>query len=127
MRRISMAWTSGAFENRTKSVTRRKWCDKYAESWQVGEVFRAVDKLRNSNAKILGYGKITRKPYREALRNMPDDHFEREGGTQYWASKEAFIEAMGGPDAVYWVIEFEKIEDATQILMFERKESDGKT
>ena len=46
---------------------------------------------------------------KERLGNMSEDSFLREGGTRYWPTREAYIEAMGGPDLVLWVIRFEHL------------------
>ena len=40
---------------------------------------------------------------------MPDDHFEREGGTFYWNNKADYIAFMGGEDKEPYVIEFKRI------------------
>ena len=109
MKRISFAWTSEAFEDGTKTVTRRDWKESYARWFHAGDEFLAVDKLRSKNARVLGIGRITRDPYLQQLNFMSDDHFEREGGTRYWVSKDAFIKAMGGRWEFRWVVEFERV------------------
>jgi len=103
---ISMAWTTEAFLWDKKTVTRRFWSDKYAQRFHEGDIVDVYNKsLRNGGRKI-GEMRITAKLYKQRLGDMPDEHFEREGGTMYWANKEEFVEVMGGKDAVPWVIEF---------------------
>ncbi len=47
----------------------------------------------------------------ERLGDMSEESFQREGGTRYWASREEYIAAMGGPDRVPYVLRFEHLED----------------
>jgi hypothetical protein len=53
---------------------------------------------------------IVRDPYKEPLNLMTEEHFQREGGTRFWKDRDEFIQCMGGPEAVPWVIEFKVIE-----------------
>lgn len=111
MRLISFSMTEDAYRDGSKTVTRRAWKPNYAAQWKKGDLFMGVEKLRVKNPNRLGVGRLTCDPYLEALRDMPDDHFEREGGTQYWNDRDDFIEIMGGPDKELWVIEFERVGD----------------
>ena len=43
----------------------------------------------------------------ERLGDMTQDSFTREGGTRYWRDREDYIECMGGPDLVPYVVRFE--------------------
>ena len=106
---ISFAWTTGAFLSGTKTVTRRSWNVKYAEKFHAGDIVDAYDKSPRSGGKKIGWIRLTKTPYRQRLSDMPDDHFEREGGTMYWKNKQEFIEMMGGETKELWVVEFEKI------------------
>jgi hypothetical protein len=72
----------------------------------------------------------------ERLGDMTEDSFIREGGTRYWANREAYIDVMGGPDLIPWVLRFEhlfegyesaceycpKCEDAKLVAWCERGE-----
>lgn len=110
---VSFAWTSEAFIDGSKTVTRRKWHPNHARKFKKGAIIHGYDKVPFAGGKPIGMAVVTRDAYEEPLREMPDDHFPREGGTRYWADKQAFIEAMGGPDEVYTVIEFKRTEDIT--------------
>ena len=108
---ISMAWTSKAFLLGRKTVTRRFWSDDYAKRFHKGDIVDVYNKSPRNGGKKIGQLRITVKPYKEMLRDMPDEHFEREGGTMYWPNKYIFIEAMGVDFEVPWVIEFERKQD----------------
>jgi hypothetical protein len=47
--------------------------------------------------------------YRQRLGDMSGYSFAAEGGTRYWPNRAAYIEAMGGPDNVQWVLRFEHL------------------
>lgn len=108
---ISMAWTSKAFVLNQKTVTRRFWDDKYAGRFHKSDIVDVYNKSPRNGGEKIGQLRITVKPYKQKLIDMPDEHFEREGGEMYWPNKKTFIEAMGGESAEPWVIEFEKIKD----------------
>lgn len=107
---ISFAWTIDALVRGEKTVTRRIWKDEYASRFHLGMLIDAYDKLPHAGGKKIGTIRITREPYKQFLRDMPDEHFDREGIKTRWANKSEFIYGMGGPDAEFWVIEFELIE-----------------
>lgn len=107
---ISMAWTTDAYLDGSKTVTRRNWSHKYAAMFKVGSVHKVYNKSPRCKGKHIGWLRITHTLRYEPLRKMPDSDFEAEGGTRYWKNKEDFIEAMGGPDAEYWVVRFEKVK-----------------
>jgi len=92
---VSFAWTTEAFLDGTKTVTRRFWDANYARRFKLGMAVDAYDRSPRAHGKKVGQLVITRAPYLQELRDMPDDHFEREGGTRYWRNKAEFIEAMG--------------------------------
>jgi len=47
---------------------------------------------------------------KERLGDMSEESFEREGGTRYWKNRGAYIEEMGGPDRVPYVLRFEHLK-----------------
>ncbi len=93
-----------------KTVTRRDWKDKYAAQWKKGDVFAGVSKLRSKDAQLLGFATIAEDLYKQPLRDMPDDHFYREGGNEYWSDLDEFVRIMGGYDKEFWVIEFARCD-----------------
>jgi uncharacterized protein YqfB (UPF0267 family) len=103
---ISFAWTTDALLQGKKTVTRRDWNDEYALRFCKGMMVDAYDKSPRIGGRKIATIKLTKEPYKQKLADMPDDHFQREGGKLYWNDKEDFIEAMGGEDKEYWVIEF---------------------
>lgn len=112
MRRISFAMTWEAIKDGSKTMTRRKWKASYARRWKKGDVFLPISKARTHEYETDAPRVLTTDPYQQQLRDMPDRDFEREGGRLYWPDKAAFIQAMGGPEEYYWVIEFELVKEA---------------
>jgi len=104
---ISFAWTVPSILDHSKTVTRRFWNDDYARKFHAGDIVDAYDQCTRAGGKKIDTIRLTSDPYKQRLSDMPDPHFEREGGTRYWRDKAEFIEVMGGPDAVPWVIEFD--------------------
>jgi len=52
---------------------------------------------------------LTCRPYREALKDMPVEDLEAEGG--YWESLEEFVDLQGGdPEAIMTVVRFELVK-----------------
>ena len=78
-----------------------------------GQLVDAYDKSPRFKGKKIATIRLTKAPYKQALKDMPEDHFEREGGLMLWPRGLVEFQAMMGPmDKVYWVVEFE-IEEAT--------------
>ena len=104
---ISFAQTSPAVLDGSKTVTRRFWNDPYARRFKAGSVHQAWDRSpRTGKGRRIGEILITRTPYKELLGLMTEEHFQREGGTRFWKDREEFIEYMGGPARIAWVVEF---------------------
>lgn len=101
---ISFAWTSKAFLEGTKTMTRRKWRDDYAQRFKLDTVHKAYDKDPRWGGKCIGHILITGL-YKQWLHDMPEADLAREGGL--WKSKDEFIKLFGG-DQLVWVIEFKK-------------------
>ncbi len=116
---ISFAWTTDAVTAGIKTVTRRDWQDKTAAKFKAGDIADAYNKLPRAGGRLIGKIRITRDPYKQKLKDMPMDHFWREGGYLYWKSIDEFLKMMGGDgrclrerlDREYWVIEFELVEE----------------
>lgn len=110
---ISFAWTTDALLAGHKHCTRRMWDEKYLAQWQRafdrGHVIHdAYDRSPRIGGHKVGQIKLTCRPYRERLADMPDQDLIEEGGL--WSSKSEFIELFGGPDLTPVVIRFELIK-----------------
>ena len=108
MLHISFAMTTEAFDDRTKTETRRFWKPSHAAKFRPGTVFMGITKDFRAGGERIHTATVVfcRK---EQLSDMSGDSFLREGGTRYWPSKTAYIDAMGGPDRVPYVIRFEHL------------------
>lgn len=103
---VSFAWTTEAFLNGTKRETRRFWKDHYAVRFKAGQVHTAIDKDFRAGGKKVGKFIVTADPFKQPLSEMSEESFWLEGGRQYWDTREDYINAMGGPDKVPWVLQF---------------------
>lgn len=132
MRNISFAWTTAALNARRKTVTRREWDDRYAQSFREGELLAAYDRQPRFGGKQIGVIRLTRKPYRESEAVMPDSDYEAEGFAyldehpyhkpKQWREvnlKEKF-ERDRKIGAVCWVVRFEIVS-----LVCEQGVTDG--
>ena len=106
---ISFAWTTEALLSGMKTVTRRDWTDDYAKRFAAGMLVDAYNKLPRAGGRKVATIRITKDPYKQLLSDMPDAHFEREGGTLHWTNKSDYLRCMG-QDREVWVIEFELLE-----------------
>ena len=83
---ISFSKTIEPYRRRIKTVTRRDWKDSYLERWQrwfdEGRVMHdAWTQLpRVAGARKMGNLRLTERPYRERLADMPEEELEAEGG-----------------------------------------------
>lgn len=109
MLHVSFGWTSEAYADRSKTETRRFWKPRHAEKFKPGREFMGLNKDFRAGGERLHASRVVfcRK---ERLGDMSEDSFIREGGTRYWPDREAYIEAMGGPDRVPYVLRFEHME-----------------
>lgn len=111
---LSFAWTTDALLAGRKTCTRRVWKDVHFQRWvnayRKGNLIHdAVDKVLFAGGKRIAKIRLTREPYRETLRDMPESDIEAEGGL--WANKQEFISLFGGdPDKVVAVVRFELVE-----------------
>ena len=105
---ISFAMTPGAFADRTKTETRRFWKERHAVKFFPGRLFMGITKDFRAGGQRIHVAKVVfcRK---ERLGDMTEDSFQREGGARYWKNREEYIEVMGGPDLVPWVLRFEHV------------------
>jgi len=107
---ISFAWTVDALLAGRKTCTRRQWGDRYfgqwVRAWREGRLIHdAWDKLPRAGGRKIARMELTCEPYRQALRDMPVEDLEAEGG--YWDTVEEFAELFGGDlDRVVTVVRF---------------------
>lgn len=83
MRMISFSWTSAALLAGRKTVTRREWSERYAESFYVGEKIAAYDRQPRYRGKQIAVIALVQRPYRQDLAGMPDYDYEAEGWAFY--------------------------------------------
>jgi hypothetical protein len=105
---VSFAMTSDAFEDCTKTETRRFWKPAHAAKFKPGVVFMGITKDFRAGGVRMHPARVI-ECYRERLGDMSGYSFSAEGGTRYWPNRDAYIEAMGGPDNVPCVLRFEHI------------------
>ena len=109
MLHVSFAMTTEAYRDRSKTETRRFWKASHAKKFYPGRIFMGTTKDFRAGGKRMHPARVVFcRP--ERLGDMSQDSFIREGGTRYWADREAYIEAMGGPDLVPWVLRFEHMD-----------------
>lgn len=108
MLHVSFAMTSEAYADRTKTETRRFWKSRHAAKFKPGVEFMGITKdFRAGGERMHPSRVVFCKP--ERLGDMSQDSFEREGGTRYWRDREDYIDCMGGPDLVPYVLRFEHL------------------
>jgi hypothetical protein len=109
MLNVSFAMTSGAYADRSKDETRRFWKPRHAAKFKPGVVFMGITKdFRAGGERMHASRVVFCRP--ERLGDMTEDSFIREGGTRYWPNREAYIDVMGGPDLVPYVLRFEHLD-----------------
>jgi len=106
MLNVSFAFTADAFADKTKTETRRFWKRLHAVKFQPGVVFMGITKDFRVGGKRIHEARVI-FCRQERLGNMSEESFIREGGTRYWPDRLTYIEAMGGPDCVPYVLRFE--------------------
>jgi hypothetical protein len=105
---VSFAMTSDAFDDGSKTETRRFWKPAHAAKFTAGREFMGWAKdPRAGGVRLHPARVVCCRP--ERLGDMTEDSFVREGGTRYWPDLAAYIAAMGGPDMVPYVLRFEHL------------------
>ena len=115
MKIISFSWTTPALLALQKTVTRRKWDDKYAKTFRRGDYVQAYDKSPRFGGKKIATIQLTSDPYKEWSNLCSDWHAEGfEYLTQIGAKlngktpKEFFNDWKQHP-RMLWVIRFEVV------------------
>ena len=88
MKIISFAWTIPAVLDGRKTVTRRKWTDKYARQFRVGHLVQAWDKSPRCGGKKIAIIQIM-DIRQEKLIDITDEEEKKEGGL--WGNAGEFI------------------------------------
>jgi hypothetical protein len=107
---ISFSFTTEAFLQGTKTVTRRKWTDRYfaqwLRAWGQGQLTHdAYDKSPRVGGRKVGKLILTHQPKKEMLSDFPAEDLLAEGG--YWQTVDDYIAYQGGdPLAEVAVIRF---------------------
>jgi len=110
MLHVSFAMTSEAYADGTKTETRRFWKPRHADKFKPGTVFMGITKdFRAGGERMHPARVVFCRP--ERLGDMTEDSFQREGGVRYWIDRENYIQTMGGPERVPYVLRFEHVKD----------------
>lgn len=96
---ISFSFTTEAFLNGSKTVTRRKWADRYFDQWvrawgSGALTHDAYDKSPRAGGRKVGELVLTEPPIRERLIKFPPEDLAAEGG--YWRTIDDYIAYQGG-------------------------------
>ncbi|KKN82008.1 hypothetical protein LCGC14_0312750 [marine sediment metagenome] len=123
MKIISFSYTVEALLAGAKTVTRRDWSERYARSFNAGEVVQAWDKLPRAGGKRVGAIRLTHAPFQENVRAAPRWAFADEGLA--WMAvhdlrlqgltPEAFWLRWREENPLLWVVRFELIERTVTI------------
>jgi hypothetical protein len=80
---ISFGKTLPQLLSGTKTVTRRTWNDRYAQifirAFNEGKLVPAFDKDRRYEGKLIGYLRLTERPKKESIYDMPLSDLAAEG------------------------------------------------
>lgn len=122
MRIISFAWTTPAIYARRKTCTRRDWNDVYAARFQAGELVAGYNRSQRHGGHQIAIIRLTQKPYKERLCDVPDSDWEAEGFACL-AEIGAKVNGLTPYDVwhtwgitkdIEWVIRFEIVELTSQ-------------
>lgn len=111
---LSFAWTTEAFLQGKKTVTRRFYGERQVKLWQSqwdkgNRTHKAYDKDVRAKGRHIGWFRLTERPYLERLGDMPESDLAAEGGL--WETLEDFRDGVAkGEDAIALVIRFEKVD-----------------
>jgi len=110
---LTFTLTTKEFGSGRKSVTRRTWSARQLEMWQRlwdtdRHVHDAWDKIPIAGGRPIGRIRLTARPYRERLRDMPEADLAAEGGM--CESLDEFCRLIGrSPEDYVTVVRFQKI------------------
>ncbi|WP_216701565.1 hypothetical protein [Gloeothece verrucosa] len=110
-RGISFAKTLPQLLSGHKTVTRRLWCDSYANTFikyfEEQVIIPAYSKDLRAGGEVVGRLKLTQKPYKQSLAELSQEDVKAEGFSHL--SPGEFIDRFfkGNPEQEVWVIWFE--------------------
>ncbi|MGM0484966.1 MAG: hypothetical protein ACQERI_10495 [Candidatus Krumholzibacteriota bacterium] len=110
---LSFSMTRQEFLKGNKTVTRRKWSDRHFKMWESlwnrnKRIHDAWDNIPIAGGRKIGKFRLTAKPYRERLSDMPIEDLEAEGGM--CSSLDDFYKYIGMSESdLVTVIRFEKL------------------
>ena len=116
---ITFSLTRDELLSGRKTVTRRAWKQSHMANWQRWydegkHVHDAYDRIPIAGGSKIAEIRLTERPYWEALKNMPEDDLEAEGGMA--DSLKQFYDLVGLPPShEVAVVRFELIE--AKVLM----------
>jgi len=123
MKVISFSWTTPALLAGAKTVTRRDWNPRYAESFRVSELVAAYDRSPRYGGRQVGTIRLLRAPYRENIADAPEDDYIAEG--LQWMNErgieiqrtppELWWAAWRRSKAIVWVVRFDVVEFTTAV------------
>lgn len=112
---VSFAMTSDAFEDGSKTETRRFWTPQHAAKFTPGREFMGWTKDPRAGGVRMHPARVV-FCRREFLHELTEDSFRREGGTRYWRNREDYIECMGCGELPVWVLRFEHLKGGKTAL-----------
>jgi hypothetical protein len=110
---ISFSMTKNEFLEGSKTVTRRNWSDRHFRMWEnlwetEQYVHDAWDNIPIAGGTKIGKFRLTARPYRERLSEMPVEDLAAEGGM--CSNLDDFYELTGMSESdIVTVIRFEKL------------------
>lgn len=110
---LTFALTKDEFLSGKKTVTRRDWSERHFQMWvRMWDTNRYIHDAYDNNPRIggskIGEFRLTARPYREQLKNMPPMDLAAEGGM--CPSLHDFYKLIGkSPEDTVTVIRFERI------------------
>ena len=118
MKIISFAHTTPALLAGRKTVTRREWNPRYAQSFEAGDLVQAYDRSPRIGGKKVCEIRLTREPY--LSNEYPEEDFEGEG-FRYFEQVDGSAAILGLPARelwakwqrerpYFWVVRFELVE-----------------
>jgi hypothetical protein len=110
---LSFALTKGEFLSGKKTVTRRDWSESHYQTWvrmwdTDRRIHDAYDNIPRAGGSKIGELRLTQRPYRERLSDMPVEDLIAEGGM--CSTLAEFYKLIGkSPREYVTVIRFERI------------------
>lgn len=109
--------TSEAFNDESKTETRRFWKTSHARKFVPGVIFMGITKDFRAGGVRMHPARVV-FCHQEPLRHMNTDSFVREGGTRYWKDKAEYIAVMGGEDNTPWVLRFKHLPNVPSAIAY---------